>query len=291
MIYELSNEHISINVNKHGAQLCKLDATQSKTEFLWNAKPEVWAKHAPVLFPIVGGLKNNTYFLGGKRYELPRHGFAQRRAFDLVSQTNNELVLKLTSNPATLAQYPFNFALFLTFRLERNTLHISHLVKNTGDTDLLFSLGAHPAFKCPVLREHGYSDYSIRFKEKETVHILSLKEGLIDGQEPFLNNQNTIKLNKSLFANDALVFDSLKSRTVWLESSDEKIRIRMDYPGFDYYGIWAKDGADFVCLEPWQGIADATNVSGVLSEKRGIINLKPSKSHTASYSVTIEQGL
>lgn len=290
MIYTIENDDLLISVQQTGAELCRLYSKESGIEYMWDANPEVWGSYAPVLFPIVGGLKNGSYEFEGKQYQMPKHGIVRRNdQIELANQTSEKLSFRLKSDESTLQQYPFNFEIGIDFELNGKELRVTHDVINHEDRPMWFSLGGHPAFRVPMISGESYEDYFIEFEQEETAHTWVLDDkGLIAKEgEKILDNSNRLPLTHELFAHDALIFKSLKSRATKLCSSKSGPMLEMKYPGWDYLGIWAKPNGDFVCIEPWMGIADSSNASGKLEEKEGIIELDPQSLYIATYSIEI----
>jgi galactose mutarotase-like enzyme len=288
--YSLSNDIIRIAVKEAGAELCSIIQLHNHKEYIWDARPEIWEGSAPVLFPIVGALKNDTYRYRGSLYSMPRHGFIRNnKKIRLHSQTANSLTFRLHSDEETLMQYPFPFEFFITFTLDGNTIRVNHQVVNTGAEDMLFSLGAHPAFKCPLDENEPYSDYYIEFNQKETACTYEiLPEGLIGNPaELILNDSSVIDLHYQLFNKGALVFKGLTSDKVSLVSRKSGKQVEMSFSGFPYFGIWAKPNADYVCLEPWMGIADSAGTDQNFETKEGIIKLASHSDFKAAYSLTV----
>lgn len=255
---------------------------------MWKADPDIWSRHAPILFPIVGRLKNDQYLYGGKKFSMKQHGLARDRKFALLSQTDTEASLRLVTDTQTLPIYPFEFELTVTYKLEDNKIMVSYLVKNPGDKALPFSIGGHPGFSCPILPTEAFTDYQIRFENKETIAVDLLEEGLISGNSsPILENEDTIPIHKGLFDRDALIFRGLTSNWVKLASTKSDHAVTLHFEGFPYLGIWAKPDAPFVCLEPWYGHADAATASGEFLEKEGIQVLEPKDTFTCAYTIEI----
>ncbi|MBU3821675.1 aldose 1-epimerase family protein [Flavobacteriaceae bacterium XHP0103] len=292
-MYTIQNNLLKIGIKHTGAELCSITSVKNHTEFIWQADPAVWANHAPNLFPIIGALKDNTFFYKGKAYQLPKHGFLRGNSnFRLVTHTENTLTMQLDSDETLLKQYPFPFELQITFKLVDNRLDILHTVKNTGNGPMYFSLGGHPAFKCPVFAGEHYSDYSLVFETEETAqtHLINMENGLISSRtKPLLNNTTTLPLTHKLFLEDALIFKDLKSKKVTLKSKERGDILTLGHPDFEYLGIWAKPNGDYVCIEPWLGIADSETTDQQLTTKEGIIELEPHKSFEVGYSVTINE--
>jgi galactose mutarotase-like enzyme len=244
------------------------------------------------LFPIIGALKDDTYFFDNKAYQLPKHGFIRHNQ-DIVlhEETKNSLTFKLVSNETLLAKYPFHFEFLITYVLTDNTLEVKHTVKNTGDKTMYFSLGGHPAFKCPVFDDENYDDYFLEFEVEENSkrHLINMDNGLISNKsESVFKNSNKLPLTHGLFNKDALVFKDTKSRKITLTSQKNGAILSVNFKGFPYLGIWAKPTGDFVCIEPWLGIADSETTNQKLTEKEGILSLEANKTFQASYYIEID---
>lgn len=292
-MYTLQNELLKIAVKKTGAELCKITSTKHNTDFMWNGNPDVWSGIAPNLFPIIGALKDNTYTFENKSYTLPKHGFIRNNdTLEIAEQTENSITFKLTYSDALLKVYPFKFEFYITYTLTENTLDIKHTVKNIDDKPLYFSLGGHPAFKCPVFENESYNDYFLEFEHPENseTHCINMENGLISNQtKPIFDNTNILPLKHELFNEDALVFKDLKSRQVSLNSKLNGQILTVSYPNFPYLGIWAKPTGDYVCIEPWLGIADHEDTTQDFITKEGVLKLEAQQDFTASYSVSIEK--
>ncbi len=274
---QITNGLLQITITEKGAELESILNTQTGLEYLWNADPAFWPKKSPVLFPIVGGLKDNAYRYQGKNYQLGRHGFARESVYAVSAQTENSITYTLTTNVATANIYPFDFSFSVTYTIDGNTLFCSYEVENRGSEALYFSCGGHPAFNIPLTKETGFTDWYLQFEQVENTPRWPIgPDGLIlDHSIPCLENTNRLPLTKPLFYGDALVFKDLKSTSISILSDKSENGLTMNFEGFPYYGIWSFKDADFVCLEPWCGIADTINSTGVLQEKEGIIFLEP----------------
>ncbi|MBZ4188015.1 aldose 1-epimerase family protein [Niabella beijingensis] len=288
-IYQIENSVLKIAVSETGAELQSIIDKSTGQEYMWSGDPAVWGKHSPVLFPIVGTLRDNTYRYEGKDYHLNRHGFAREMNFSPVGQLRDELVFSLKSNGETLKLYPFDFELKLKYLLEGKTLKVTYDVGNSGNKKMWFSIGGHPAFKLPLFRGDAYAEYYLEFEEKETAGKWPIEEGGLLAQTPvpFLNNSNVLRLNKGLFAKDAVVLKELKSRKLAVRSEKNGKGFDFSWEGFPYLGIWAAPGADFVCIEPWCGIADTVGFDQDVTKKEGIEMLEPGQHFERSWIVTI----
>ncbi|HEY4650979.1 MAG TPA: aldose 1-epimerase family protein [Pontibacter sp.] len=290
MLYFLQNENYKIGVESRGAELQHFIKLDEQLEFIWQADPQVWASHAPNLFPVVGELPDHAYTYNGKTYTMQRHGFARHKEFRLVDQHSDKLVFELTYDEETLQQYPFKFTLLIAYKLEWNKLAVTYLVRNDDDHALYFSLGGHPGFKVPFYPGENYTDYYLEFEQEETLsRYLLNKDGLQNGDtERVLQQERVLHLNHSYFEKDALVFKNLNSEKVTLNSNTNPRAIEVEFKGFPYLGIWAKPGpSQYVCIEPWCGIAGRVGETGELQEKEGIQEIAPKQAFERTFSIAI----
>lgn len=278
----ISNSTLSASINHSGAELFSLKDNQNK-EYIWEGNPDFWGKHSPILFPIVGTLKNNTYTIDGKEYQLPRHGFARDMEFKLINKTENSTVFSLESNEETLKKYPFEFELQLIYTLEETSLNIDYKVINKAKSKIPFSIGAHPAIALP----QSFEKYSFSFEKEETLKYYLLENDLISNKTKVLEtSDNLVPLNYKLFENDALIFKTLESKSLTiLENS--KPYLKVDFEDFPSLGIWTKENAPFICIEPWLGYSDTAENSGDLFEKEGIVILDANQTFQSKFSITI----
>ena len=281
MTYFLKNKNklkygnVEIAVADRGAELRSYKVNGE--EFMWDRQPEFWAASSPVLFPFVGTIKNGAYSFDGEKYEIStRHGFARTEDFELVEKTENSLKFRFSSNKETLEKYPFEFELFITYTIVGNTLEIGYNVVNKNDSDMYFSLGTHPAFALDVNNDIKLSDYYLEFEKNETSKKYKLNEkGLVlDEKVDCLNNENKLHITETVFDDDAIIFEGLKSEKVAIKNSKNSKELSVEYKGFPYVAFWSKSKAPFMCIEPWYGISDFENTSGKLEEKIGILKLE-----------------
>ena len=288
-MFIIENDLIRVSIQSKGAELTSIYHKENELEYLWNAGP-VWNKHSPVLFPVVGGLKDNTYFYKGKDYQLPpRHGFARDKEFIITKQSGSSIIFSLKQDEDTLKIYPFEFEFQISYALKENTLEVSYDVFNRSKGEMYFSVGGHPAFNVPLVKGTQYDDYYLEFNEAETAPRWPVsKDGLIE-KTPihFFNSTDVLPLSKELFNNDALVFKDLCSSIVSLKSDKTPRGLDFDFSGFPYLGIWATKGADFVCIEPWCGIADAVDTDQQLINKEGIIKLEMKERFSKTWKLTL----
>lgn len=287
--YKLENDCLQVTVQTFGAELSSIINKENNQEYLWQADPKFWNRHAPVLFPIVGRLKDNAYTYNGKNYTLPQHGFARDMVFSLKDQSEDELKFSLKHQNETLENYPFKFEFEISYKLIGSAVKVSYRISNIDNKEIYFSVGAHPAFICPLNLEEKFDDYYLEFDEVESAERHLLSNGLFNNKtESVLESSNQLPLTYGLFEKDAIVFKNLKSTTVSLKSKKSNNGVKFSFNGFPYLGIWTKNfGAPFLCIEPWCGLADNEKASGYLSEKEGIIKLLPDLNFKRSFDIQI----
>ena len=271
-LHILENDKLKISINSLGAELTSIYHKHHRLQYMWQGG-DAWAKHSPVLFPIVGQLKNNTYIYQNKEYTLPRHGFAREKEFSIHHQNKNQITFRLSHDEQTLRVYPFQFFFDLQYKLIDEKLEITYIVTNSGNEEMYFSLGAHPAFRVPLDLRDKYDDYYLEFDHPEKSGRWPLVDGLIgEPSTPFFES-NKIQLSKELFSNDALVFKNMQSSSIYLRSVNHSHGIQVEIHQCPFLGLWAAKNANFLCIEPWQGIADSVNATGKLEQKEGMIRL------------------
>lgn len=273
-MFTLENEYLKIEINSKGAELNSIYNKKKNIEYMWSGDPAFWGKKSPVLFPIIGSLKNDTYYFENKAYQLGRHGFAREMDFEVTNQSASAITFTLIRNNLTLEKYPFQFKFDIIYSIKDKQLQVTYRIVNKGDINqkLYFSVGGHPAFKLPVLPGTDYTDYWLEFNKKENAGRWPISdEGLIKEQPiPLMTDTNRLPLAKELFYTDAIVFKKLNSTSVKLVSHQSDEVFDFDFTGFPFLGIWAAKGADFVCIEPWCGIADSVDSNQQLTDKEGI---------------------
>lgn len=281
MNISISNTYLKATINSKGAELNSL--FKNDREYMWQGNPEFWGKHSPILFPIVGTLKNDTFIYDQKQFQLYRHGFARDNEFEIEEQQPESVTFLLKSSSKTEENYPFQFELRVIYTLEGNNLNVKYQVDNKSKTSLPFSIGGHPAFSLP----ENFENYSLEFKNDSSLKSYFLKNDLLS--EEFQNidlKNNRLNLNYALFENDALILKKLESKSITV-FENEKPLFNFEYDDFPNFGIWTKENAPFICLEPWFGYSDKLETTQNILEKEGIIILAKNNSFSASFSVVI----
>ncbi|TDX00013.1 aldose 1-epimerase family protein [Dinghuibacter silviterrae] len=285
---ELHNDLLQVAIDPKGAELQMLCRKDNGLNYLWKGDPAFWGKFSPVLFPIVGTLRDNHYRYQGKTYTLPRHGFARDKTFVVSHLGPSEAEFSLSDDESTRSVFPFPFILRLHYRLDGAVMELRYEVHNPGDGPLFFSVGGHPAFAVPLVAGTEYEDYTLTFSQPETASRRVLADGLLSKTAtPFLQDERLVHLSHALFTQDAIVLNGLVSDTVTLGSSKTPhgltFRIR-DWPDL---GIWAAPDAPFVCIEPWQGHADEVDTDQELTHKKGIVALAAGATWSRAWTVEL----
>ncbi|RNL52789.1 aldose 1-epimerase family protein [Pedobacter jejuensis] len=282
----LENDFLKVNIAAKGAELQGLYSKETEIEYLWSGDAKYWAKHSPVLFPIVGSLKNDSYSYKDKSYQLPRHGFARDNDFTAAQISKTEVVFTLSDTAETLKVFPFPFELNLNYQIIDRKLSLTYSVINKGSKKMLFSLGAHPAFAVPNTPETVYEDYYLAFNDDERLTYWKLQDGLVaDETETIELSGHKLNLKHELFYNDALVFKTMQSNCISLLNTKNDFGLHFHFDDFPFFGIWAAKDAPFVCLEPWCGVADSVNHNQKFNNKEGVVKLDAGKTWQRCWEV------
>ena len=278
----LKNNHFLVSISKIGAEITSIENTNDNKQILWTPNQMHWNRTAPNLFPIVGRLKNDEYLYNNQSYKMLQHGFARNLEFEIVNFSDTSLSLLLKNNEATFQQYPFEFQLQISFILHDNSLDIHYEIRNESETEMPFSIGAHPAFAI----DKSLDSYQLIFDQPFSIERFLIDQGLYNGQsEPVIENSNELKLNNQLIENDAIVFKNPPFYSVSLADLEGNKLVTVSSSDFHYWGFWSKPGAPFFCIEPWAGLADSINSDGNLFHKEGIEILAPNEFKKFAYSI------
>ncbi|OAV43449.1 aldose 1-epimerase family protein [Lewinella sp. 4G2] len=291
MRHALENHRLSIAIEETGAELASIVNLENGREYMWQGDPAAWGSQAPVLFPIIGVLKDGETEIDGKMYRIPKHGMVRHNQdLELFYHGDDRITFRMCWSKETLKTYPYEFDFRVTYRLRNEHVIVYHEVMNVGEAPMHFCLGGHPAFNVPAVKGERYEDYFLRFEHEETSdRYVVTKEGTIGAETvpvPWRAG-NILPLSHDLFANDALVFKDLNSHSVVLESLQSGPILKVDYAGWTHLGIWAKPNGNFVCIEPWIGLSDAHDSNKQFVEKEGIVTLAPGETYEMSYDIKI----
>jgi galactose mutarotase-like enzyme len=283
----VSSGALSAQINPLGAELSTL-RDPSGRELLWDGNPAFWNGRAPLLFPIVGTLAGGVYRVAGKTYALPRHGFARRKPFEVLSATSAAALLRLKADDQTLAVYPFYFQLQVRFEISGSTLRVTTAVRNEGDVPMPASFGYHPAFRWPLPFGAARALHAIEFDLEEPAPIRRLDAaGLVTPiRYPTPVHGRRLPLDDELVKDDAVIFAEVRSRGLSY-GADTGPRLTLQFPDTPYLGVWSKPGAPFICIEPWHGMADPAGFAGDFSEKPGVFIVPPRAQRELRMQVTL----
>lgn len=290
MDYTIKNNMIEVVISDHGAEVQSVKGAHTGEEYMWQADPEIWGRHAPVLFPIVGRLKNDEYKYQGKTYHMGQHGFARDCDFEVENHTQESITFLLKDNEKTREMYPFKFEFRVNYNLMNNLLEENFSVVNKSDETMIFGVGGHPGFNLPVNNGEEKEDYYFDIHPSIARVKIPLKGAYLDWNNRSLASTDSfIGLSDELFKDDALIYE--------LHGHDNKVSLRTDKSKFHinvwtrnapYVGIWSQypNTANYVCIEPWWGIADREDADGELEHKYGMNHLEPGKEYQAGFSIT-----
>lgn len=290
----LSNGTLSVEVSGHGAELCSI--RKNGIEYLWQADPEYWKRHSPVLFPIVGSLWNGVYRYGGKEYAMSQHGFARDMDFSLTGKSANDVWYRLEADEATLKKFPFRFALEIGYRLEDNKIHVLWRVHNADSKTMYYQIGAHPAFYYPDFSPSaelkGYFSFGKAGASvcNDLEYILIKEKGCADPAAVYRRRleEGKLPIDTHIFDKDALILENGTVNRVTLHAPSGKpwLSLAFDAPEV---GLWSPPfrNAPFVCIEPWYGRCDRADFTGEISERDWIQSLEAGETSEKSYTIEI----
>lgn len=289
---KISNQKLEIGVKEHGAELCSIIRKSDGREYMWQASPEYWKRHSPVLFPIVGSLWNKEMRQDGKTYTMGQHGFARDKDFELIEKSADTLRYRLTSSEETKRLYPYDFILEIGYKLADNKVTVEWKVKNPSEQEIHFQIGAHPAFNYMNYNPEAETIGYFKFDKEDDTYTLSLvgeKGCLKEERAQLATDKGILPINRHSFDNDAIILENDQVHSVTLLDADKKAYLTLRYEA-PVIGLWspARDGyAPFVCIEPWYGRCDRENYTGEYSQKDWMQHLAPGKEFDVKYSIEI----
>jgi len=287
----IQNDLIQVGVNEKGAELASIQSVRTGLEYMWEADAQYWGRHSCILFPVIGAVNQGVIRVDGKSYPMSKHGIVRDRDFELIELTETSMTLAVASNEETKVQFPFDWELQVTYEIEGSTCHVNYEVYNEGESDMPFSIGAHPAFNCPIYGDQERSDYKLVFDEAESqVSPLIDESGLIStASKSILDNTNELSLPKDLFDQDALIMQDFKSKEVAFVGPSGKSSLTVRFEDFTHLGIWSKNQqSPFVCIEPWFGIADPSGFEGEFKDKPGVVTIEAEEAFSCRHSITVK---
>lgn len=289
-LIRLENEQIVVEINDVGAELWRIFSKQYQKDILWNGDARYWGRRSPILFPIVGKLKEDETFIENDSYHMSQHGFARDLKFCVIYKDENSVIYSLKSDTVTKGKFPYEFELIVKYTLNVTSVNIDWRVINRDNKTMYFSIGGHPGFNVPYYGEDSIQDYYIDFEAAGTVEEYALHPPFIDGKK-IVDKPSRLTIIPELFSNDALVYGHIDK--VIIASDTRSMKIIIDCKGFPYVGIWSPyyEGkntiAPFICVEPWYGLADPTDSNKVFKQKPGIKKLGLSEIFDAGYRIEL----
>lgn len=287
----IQNERLRVEINECGAEPYSIVC--DGIERLWNADPAVWGKHAPLLFPLIGRLRNSQYLLNDQPVDAPRHGFCRERVFDVAAASETSVTFRTCEDAQTLACYPFPFTLDVAFAVDGNTLIKTHVITNNGETPMPFELGGHEAYAICLEPGETAADWYVQFEGMDTIEAFDMDpDGMLQLPKHVvpLENGRLTKYPEQLGL-DTFVLENVASNTATLACTKSDRKVKIEFPDFPYLGIWTmQNGEDprYLCIEPWSALPDGHFMSRELSEKPGVISIEPGQTATLTYRMTFE---
>lgn len=293
MFSTIENGQLTAVINHFGAELTSLKTKKDQMEYIWQADPAVWGRHAPLLFPIIGRLKDKKYTLGGKEYVIPQHGFARDSLFTLTRQDASSVSFTLTDSGETRQMYPYPFRLTIRYSLKGSSLVKEHFIDNLSDGTLYYEIGGHDAFRVALFPDEKMQDYYVYFEGRNSLNVINVDASVFlqQGTHPYALQDGKLYLTPGLFHNDALMFEDIAPRRVVLASDKNRHSVMLDFDSFPYLGIWSANkefDTNYVCLEPWSTLPDASYLGYALEDKIGVRSVHANCQECMAYTVTID---
>jgi len=285
----LKSATASCEIKTLGAELVHFKRLDNGLDYLWRADPNSWNSSAPILFPICCALKDGKMSWKGKSYAIGNHGFVRKDEFTLVEASESRAVFRHVWNEKTLEMYPFRYSLTLEYTLKGNLLDIRYRVENVDDKPILFQIGTHPGFRCPLVPGEAFEDYRLEFEKDEEFlrHYLSGPNTIVAGKTQQLTPGKVLNMTRELFQEGALVFKKVNSRKVTLKSRKSDKAVILSWTNMSALGIWQAKDAPFVCLEPWHGLADDESFTGDFSQKDLMVTLPKGQTFECLHSIEL----
>lgn len=292
MIHSIENEFIKMKVDSTGAELKSIKCIDDEMdlEYLWQLNPGIWERQAPLLFPVIGRLKDGEYIYNGNTYTIPIHGFARFAEFEVKSASEDEIVFKIQSSNETLKEYPFEFELEIRYKLDGFAIIKSHTVSNRNNRDMYYEIGGHEGYNIALMSGEKMEDYYIRFPGMKSLETYTSDEDVMMNREKKKVELENGKLHLSpeVFKNDALIIDEFEHRRIILENDKNDRTVEVEFDDFKYLGLWTKYmRGNYICIEPWSSLPDCNYLGKELENKKDIRKLAPGKSETLKYKIII----
>ncbi len=290
MNYSIQNEHLEITVRTYGAELISIKS-KNQIEYIWQRNPEFWNRCAPILFPVVGRLRDKYTMIDNKKYSMDIHGFLKDQEFILLSRSNDHLSFYHKFTSETLEMYPFCYEAMISYFIKGNQVRTQFQITNISQVEMPFNIGAHPAINCPLYENEQFSDYDIEFEHPETFSSPTIEaNGTLNFDQPKVHYHNLkrFSLQREAFFLDTIVIQHVKSQQVRLRNQANK-GIIFRFPRFKTFAIWTRyhQNAPYICLEPWIGYGDRYDSNHNFLEKDDLVILKPQEDFSIYYDIEL----
>lgn len=289
----LKNNILEVELNPKGAEIIKIIGQQDHLNYMWRRDPSLWANSAPILFPIVGALRNNECRINNQTYSMTQHGFSRHQVYQTHQISETCVEFELTPNEEILKQYPYLFDLKVVYTLKDNQLICDCIVKNTDQQMIYFQIGGHPAFACPFMDNESSNDYYIEFEKNETLDrkiIDVVNRGMSHTTQPLFDNEKRFFIRQAMFNDDAIVVKNIQSEYVTLKSLNHHKSLRFYMKNFNHLGLWtSKHVGGLLAIEPWVGHIDYVDFTGEFKDKEGVVALDKGQTFQCQFIIEINQ--
>ena len=278
----LRSDCLTVEISPVGAEIHHI-VDANGVERIWQNETNVWPSHTPLLFPIAGAIKDDTWYYGGKPYKMTKHGFVRYLEFDVEEADDAHCVLALTGEKMKNDGYPFMTELRVVYTLSGNEIRVEYRVKNVGGECAYFSIGAHEGYACPG----GVENFELVFPEDDHLEQTLLNGSLLCHETrawPLCDH--VLRVKPDDFKDDALAFLTAKSRSVTLRRRDRAYEVTVDFPDFGTLFVWTKVGQEYLCIEPWCNAPDYEDCDQILTHKPGMMKVETGKERSVSHTLT-----
>lgn len=272
--FTMHNDQCEVTVDEHASEIHSFKDIKENREYMWQADPAYWTGRNPTLFPMVGSTYDKKLHIKGKEYAIGNHGFTRHSDFTCVEHDDSHIKMQLKDNEETLAQYPYHFVLTITYTLKERTVSIHYEITNTNKETMPFNFGLHPAFNCPSDPSKKFEDYKLVFNAPEDIHWLTTNKDQVTG----------LALDRPALK-DTIIIHNPKSTEASLTDGTHGVTVL--FKGYPWLAFWSPK-APFVCIEPWFGHTDFTEVKVPFEEREGTLFLEAGKTWTADYAIRIQ---
>ncbi|MBN1623649.1 MAG: aldose 1-epimerase family protein [Clostridia bacterium] len=292
MILQLKNEHLEVVISTTGAELKSIrkSGDTDGVEYLWQLNPEIWERQAPLLFPVIGRLKDEEYVHDGRKYKMDIHGFARFKEFSVVEKSNERVALEITHDEKTLLEYPFEFRLTISYTLSESSIIKEHRIENTGNCRMYYEIGGHEGYNLAFFKGEIMEDYFIEFNGMDSLMTYTTDENVMiekDMKKLELAG-NRLYLSPEVFKGDALIMDTFINRTVSLCNTKNNRKVVVEFNDFKYLGLWTKYmRGNYICIEPWTSLPDCNYLGKELNEKKDVRFLDAGVNEKLKYTISI----